>query len=413
MQAQDIMWISTLKILARIVILARVLSLLLVFCFLAIPGWAVVLPVFATDLEAEMLGAGWTGTGSMNYGKDLVWSNQHSHSGQHSLSVIKDKDSSDETGWESPHFPVKKNQYYRVKFWAKTSQPTYWAIFFYNQRGTLIEGDHYSLVQPSPHWTEQEFYFQTKYPGVTAAIAFQPLTEQPLYIDDVRITSATRNEAQKWADRLYQRMPAIHFIPPNQQNQQLPNTIQKLNQGKSLNIVFIGDSIANDLSNSLFDVLLEAKFPQSHIQIQFTGKGSTGWLKLRQQVQQRIIIHQPDLVICQAISNDPKYLSLSLSSIINTTRKASKKTEFLLLTPHLQHWSKDKDGLVYRNVLLQIAKEQQVAVLDLMMDWNRYLTENHWPVNALLRDSLHMNEPGRQLSARIMVDYFVQTAQDR
>ncbi|NJM76277.1 MAG: hypothetical protein HC852_11400, partial [Acaryochloridaceae cyanobacterium RU_4_10] len=70
MQAQDIMWISTLKILARIVILARVLSLLLVFCFLAIPGWAVVLPIFATDLEAEMLGAGWTGTGSMNYGKD-------------------------------------------------------------------------------------------------------------------------------------------------------------------------------------------------------------------------------------------------------------------------------------------------------------------------------------------------------
>jgi lysophospholipase L1-like esterase len=393
------------------VILVSILSLvLLAFCFLAIPGWAEVKPIFSTDFETEMLTAGWTGVGSNDYGEELIWSDRRSHSGKHSLEVIKEESNEILSGWESPPFPVQNHQYYRVTFWAKTSQPSYWAIFFYNQYGALIEGDRYSIVEPAQEWTKQEFYFQTKFPGETASIVFQPLTEQPLYIDDVSIVPANRADARQWADRIYATMPAIAFKSTEYERQFLPHTIDKLKHGKPLNIVLLGDSIANDLSNSFLDVLLEERFPKSVIEIQFTGKGSTSWLKLQHQVQQRIIAHQPDLVICEAISNDPKYLADPLSRIIDRTRKINSNTEFLLVTTHLQNWSEnEKDGLVYRNALLQVAKEKDIAVVDLMAFWKSYLAKNNWQVESLLRDSLHMNEFGRQLSARVIVNYFVQT----
>lgn len=194
------------------------------------------------------------------------------------------------------------------------------------------------------------------------------------------------------------------------ESQLLPNTIEKLKQGKPLKILLLGDSISNDLSNSFLDVLLEGEFPQSAIAVQFTGKESTSWLKLQHQVQQRIIAHQPDLVICEAISNDPKYLADPLSRIIDRTRKINSNIEFLLVTTHLQNWSENKeDGLVYRNALLQVAKEKNIAVVDLMAFWKSYLAKNNWQVESLLRDSVHMNEFGRQLSARVIVNYFVQT----
>jgi lysophospholipase L1-like esterase len=397
----------------RTVILTSLLCLvILVSCFLAPPAWTAVKPIFATDFETDMLTAGWIGIDSPDYGEYILWSDRQSHSGKHSLAAIKDEDDGIGSGWESPHFVVQNHQYYRVTFWAKTSQPSYWAIFFYNQYGALIEGDHYSVVEPTQQWTQQEFYFQTKFPGATASLVFQPLTEQPLYIDDVSIVPTIRADARQWADRLYTTMPAIAPRPIKNGKQFLPNTIRKLKNGEPLNIVLLGDSIANDLSNSLLDVLLEHKFPKSQIKMQFTGKGSTGWLKLQQQVQQRIIAHQPDLVICEAISNDPKYLAVPLSHIINTTRKAVGKTEFLLITPHLQNWSKKENGLVHRNALLKVGQEKNVAVFDLMASWERYLTHNNRQVDSLLRDSLHMNERGRQLSARSIVDYVVQLAQE-
>jgi lysophospholipase L1-like esterase len=394
----------------RTAMLVSILSIVTVgFGFLAIPGWAAVKPVFTTNFETEMLAAGWTGVGSTDYGDELIWSDRRSHSGKHSLAVLKEEEDKIPSGWESPPFAVQNQQYYRVTFWAKTSQPSYWAIFFYDRYGALIEGDRYSLLQPSRDWRQQEFYFQTKFPGETASIAFQPLTKEPLYIDDVSIVPATRADARQWADRIYATIPAIAFRATKHENQLLPKTIEKLKHGKPLKIVVLGDSIANDLSNSFLDVLLEGEFPKSAINIEFTGKGSTSWLKLQHQVQQRVIAHQPDLVICEAISNDPKYLVDPLLRIIDQTKEFSNNTEFLLVTPHLQNWSENREnGLLHRNALLQVGKEKNIAVVDLMADWESYLTENHWQADSLLRDSLHMNEFGRQLSARVLVNYFVQ-----
>ena len=402
--------INTTRI--RTVILVSTLSLVfLVSGLCGTPAQTTVKPIFTTDFETDMLMAGWTGMGSTNYGKDIIWSDQQSYSGKHSLAVIKDEEKAIFSGWESPPFAVQNDQYYRVTFWAKTNQPSYWAIFFYNQYGALIEGDHYSLVEPAQQWTKQEFYFQTKFPGETASLVFRPLTEQPLYIDDVSIVPATRADARQWADRLYTSMPEIDFRATEYERKFLSHTINKLKHGEPLNIVLLGDSIANDLSNSLIDVLLERQFPQSKIKVQFTGKGGTSWSKLQHQIQQRIIAHQSDLVICSAISNDPQYLAAPLSRIIDTTRKADGNTEFLLVTPHLRHWNQQNNGLVHRNVLLQLGKQKDIAVVDLMAFWESYLTKNHWQVDSLLRDSVHMNERGRQLSARVIVDYLVQIVQ--
>ncbi|MCC5659777.1 hypothetical protein LC608_22940 [Nostoc sp. XA010] len=382
---------------------------LLIYWLIVTPGWAEIKSIFTTDFETEMFAAGWTNVGAGEYGKNLIWSDTGSYSGKHHLSIVKHQDIAVDGGWESPPFLVKPNQYYKVSFFAKSPQPNYWTILFYNQYGALIGGDHSSLINAAQEWTKQEFYFQTKFPGVTGSIVFKPLTEQslPLDIDNLSITPVTREDVGKWVELVYGKVRTIDYKPLEAREKQLlPNTIKKLKYGGNLNIVLLGDSIANDLSNSFLDILLERRFPKTHINMQFTGKGGISWLKLQSQVQQRIINHQPDLVICMAISNNPKYLSSPLLRIIDITKKFSQKTDFLLLSPHLRSWyEKKNDGLVHRNALLQVANNRQVAIIDLMTAWENYLIQNNKQVDSLLRDSVHMNELGRQLSAQIIVDY--------
>ncbi|NJL51571.1 MAG: hypothetical protein HC930_03990 [Hydrococcus sp. SU_1_0] len=85
----------------------------------------------------------------------------------------------------------------------------------------------------------------------------------------------------------------------------------------------------------------------------------------------------------------------------------------MLVTPHLQNWAEHREkGFLHRKELLQVGKEKNVAVVDLMSFWESYLAKNNWQVDSLLRDSVHMNEFGRQLSARVIVDYFVRATQE-
>ena len=358
--------------------------------------------VFADDFETQPQASGWTGYGWTEHGRSLLWKHDDAQAGTGCLAVVSVPGAAS-SGWESPPFRMQKGTYYRTTFSVKTPVATTWAILFYDRNGALVEGDHNCAIPVSPDWSQQEYCFKTKFPGETATLIFTSGRDHPFAADDVRIDVASREEVRAWADRLYAGMPPLTWQAPKTADRALPRTIRRLRRGGDLKIVLFGDSIANDIANSPLDVLLERSFPGVRVDVQFTGRGGVGYAKLKQQVSQRVLQHAPDLVILEAISNEPDDLAGDLRSILDTVRRTAPKTECLLVTPHVPGLPAIAPAMTaLQDVTLHVAAEQNVAAVDLHAVWKAYLEEHKLEPATLLRDPYHMNERGRQLAARVL-----------
>lgn len=150
------------------------------------------------------------------------------------------------SGWVSPKFPVRDQQYYRLSYMSKSGGPFYWYILFYDSNGQLLEGDHYATTDPSTEWTRQEYCFQTKFPAVTATVGFRPTDYPavngggPCNVEDLSITPVSHRAVRAWADALYATMPPIVYTPPADACTLLPQAIRKLKKGGPFRIVLFG-----------------------------------------------------------------------------------------------------------------------------------------------------------------------------
>jgi lysophospholipase L1-like esterase len=361
-------------------------------------------PALAADFQADPLASGWTFTGGGKYGASFVWSKSDGRDGGACLAVLPSANVPPGNGWESPPFPVSDRQYYRVTFGLKSARPIYWATSFYDSYGAMLEGDHHSQADAAEAWTPQEFCVKTKFPAATASVVFRTAAKEPMYIDRVAVTPISHGEARAWADRFYSAMTPLVYAAPEGAGRLLPRTLERLRAGRPLRIVVLGDSIANDLSNSPLDVLLEGAFPGCAVDVCFTGRGGTGWMKHRQQIAERVARHEPDLVILLAISNEEEFLASTLGDILDGVRRLRPQADILLVTPHLKGWSdKPEAGLRHAEILRGVAADKHVEILDLGAVWNAYLAASGRPQEYLLRDAVHMNERGRQVSARAVV----------
>ena len=115
--------------------------------------------------------------------------------------------------------------------------------------------------------------------------------------------------------------------------------------------------------------------------------------------------HKPDLVIFLALSNEPERIGETLEPMIEGAREASPGLEFLVIAPHLATWGKQAAdaGARHREALRQVAEAKGAEFLDLLEVWSDYLGRSGKPVAWLLRDEVHMNERGRQVTARALV----------
>lgn len=366
-------------------------------------------PRLLADFETDPIQAGWTPHGSARYGTNVLWSTEDPHTGTHCLEVRPTPPKRGSIGWESPPFQVEEGQLYRLAFWARTTSPAFWQITFQDATGAQTEGDHNSQIAASDGWAFHEHFFRAKYPGVTATLWFYVTSDAPLGIDEVRVKAATENTAAlAAADRRWQEMR-----PAGESSTSSPKPISgpllpKRDKNGPYRVVLLGDSIANDLSNSSLPLLLEQASPGSQVDCRFTGRGGTSWLKHQFQIEQRILQHQPDLLVLLAVSNDEEWMEAPLNRIIDECRLKSPQTDIVLVTPHLKRWNpRREDGLLQRERILAIGKAKNVDVFDLQTVWADYLTASGRPPESLLRDGLHLSETGRELSARAFVDYLV------
>ena len=368
--------------------------------------------LLATDFESEMWHAIPRDADNKVLARYPTRTNETARSGNYSLAS---------TGgvWESPRFPVTPFAYYAIEFYAKIT-PTdswagHWSANFYDTNGKMLI-DHYSYIDASDEWQHYDFRFRAKAHAAHATLRFHPKNLfDTLYIDDLIVRTATRDDVRIWADRYYALAPPVRYTPSPDRWLLLPRTHARLQQGGPFRIVMLGDSIINDIGNSPFDVLVERQYPRAQLEVVTSVRGSTGceYYQLKNRVSSYVLQYQPELVIIGGISNES---AEAVRHVIRQIR-AAQAVEILVMTgavsgeynPRIQEdWSfaPDPQGAGMRSQLMRMAAEEQVAFLDLAGAWGQYMLGVDQPYAWFQRDRIHANERGRAVLARVLAAFF-------
>jgi len=337
--------------------------------------------------------------------------------------------------WTTPLIPVTPYEFYKLDFYSRiTPSPGekpgdfpwagHWAAYFYNKDGECLP-DHYSYIDASDAWKHNTICFRAKVDAAYCSIRFHPANKNDsLFIDDVTVSKIGRPEVAQWADKFYAELPPIQYTPAPDRWQYLGKTMEKLRNGGTLRVVALGDSIANDTANSPWDTLLERIYPKAHLEVVTSVRSSTGCWFYKDNVKEYVLDHHPDLLIIAGISNcrDGKEVEgvEAIRSVIRQVREKSNP-DILVMTgvvsQHVAHPTKapgwtskvDPKGDHYRSLLLRMADEEKVEYLDMTGIWGDSMLA---AMNAgrayesYQRDTIHANERGRAVLARILEAYF-------
>lgn len=147
------------------------------------------------------------------------------------------------------------------------------------------------------------------------------------------------------------------YIPENQ-GESLPNTLAKLEGGKSLKIVFFGDSITNGGNSSgeinmapyaerwtvMFEKELKSMYPAASISCQNTSVSGGSWTpEAVDNVQNSIISYSPDLVVLALGTNDYQFqysassTYQSMSYVVDQIKTKLPNCEIILVAPMLSN----------------------------------------------------------------------------
>lgn len=321
--------------------------------------------------------------------------------------------------WKSPEFSVKPFQYYRLYFRSRSSKSGYWAWVFYNRHGNRMSADHYSEIDPCKSWQDNEFRVQAEAEAKTARIMFESTGDIELSIDEVIVHPVSSNEVARWADKIYKNLPPLDYIPSKSRWGYMGDTIKRLKDQLSVRVLVLGDSIANDLANSAFDVLIERNWPNTDVNVISSVGNGTGCSYYRDQnrVKQYVIEKRPDLLVIAGISHH--FEIEPIRDVIQQVR-GEINPDILVLTgaitpPSQMLETRVKAGAnraktrqkmeAFPEKVARMAREEKVEFLDMRKIWENYLSSNDKPREMFMRDKIHANTRGKQIMGRILARY--------
>ena len=367
------------------------------------------------DFETHPIADGWLGVGCPPVPFDGEWKKGDAHSGERCLFASLG-------GWESPSFPVEPFKLYRIRFRSRCASQALWVVRSFEDGGRELISDHYSNIDASQDWAANEFFFVGRAGSAWARLGFR-VDENPIHIDEVRVEESTREEALRWHDSVYAQLPPVDYTPSPGRWERLSGIRAKLNDGQTLRMVLLGDSIVNDVANSLFHVLIERHYPQSRVQLVHSVGGSKGcwYFKEENRVRTEVLDHRPDLVVIGGSSHNRD--AESVREVIHQIR-AETEADILLMTgaflelgwtpkarelghiPPEEGAKAEAENAAFRRHLRQIAAEEDVALLDLRELWDAYIVSSRQPLAWYKRDAIHANTRGKQIAGRIIERFF-------
>ncbi len=215
-------------------------------------------------------------------------------------------------------------------------------------------------------------------------------------------------------DAVYAAMQKIEYTPDPQRFQFLPKTMERLKNGGSLRLVLLGDSVIGNTSGSNFNLLLERDYPTCKIEKITSTRSSTGcsWYQHENRIQSYVIEKNPDFLIIGGISNglDPE----AVRSVIRQVRAQRPDLEILFITPvfgamrddHIRNWAYIPPEGSFRAGMKKVCEEEKCAYFDMTAPWWKYIEESGKTYGWFMGDSVHANERGCQIIARLLERYF-------
>jgi len=368
--------------------------------------------LLAADFESDPRRAGWL-TGADRGEFEGAWKQADADS--RGRFVLAEKGH-----WQTPAIGVTPLAYYRLRFRSQAASEGYWAAEFYNADGNQLQADHYDSLPGSRKWRGGECFFRANVDAAHVRVRFIA-RRSPVAVDDVRIDPATAAEAAKWADKVYAGIPPIAYTPAAGRWKLLPRTMKRLGTGERIRIVLLGDSIANDTSNSAFDALLARAYPKCRVELVNSVRGGTGcgWYRRDRRIRRYVLPFQPDLLIIAGISNGYDYEAIR--DVIRQVRAASG-CEIMLLTgcvhPRVQgeinfaenaRMSREEACeviLKFPERIRAMAAAEKVELLDVRAAWDAYIAASPMPHAWYMRDPVHANVRGKHVLGRILLRYF-------
>lgn len=218
-------------------------------------------------------------------------------------------------------------------------------------------------------------------------------------------------------ENLYAGMKPVTWTPPATRWTNLDKTKAKLQNGPSLTMVMLGDSIIGDTSGSSFELLIGRDYPKCALKKVLSVRGSTGcwYYKEDNHVQEYVLQHQPDLLVIGGISQREDVESIR--SVIHQCRAKLPGLEVLLITPvfggphdgNLKPLSPKPNPRwdAYRTQLKSLAEEEKCGYFDMTDPWWEYLKASDYALDSFKRDPVHANDRGKQILGRLMQRFFM------
>ncbi|MEM7683169.1 MAG: PEP-CTERM sorting domain-containing protein [Planctomycetota bacterium] len=254
--------------------------------------------------------------------------------------------------------------------------------------------------------------------------------------DDVVVEEATFAQAAAWGDQVLAEVP----ITPKtaryvRADQTIQSSLTKLQNGETVRVVMLGDSIVADTSMSTWAAQVSNHYPgqleviptirngtgmefyQGVVESEDEGLGPVGTPRL----QGTVLDFDPDLVILGGVShgfNSSAYASVidqlqaeGVSDIVIATEAGgynTGQTEYLL-----PDWEFDIDptGDQFEAELLALARAEGVGFADLRGTWGQALNDAEAEpgifASTFHRDSVHGNHLGQELMGLALSEFFI------
>lgn len=357
----------------------------------------------------------------------------------------------------SPRFAIPKaGAYYKLSFTGSAPVRSYETVAFYDAAGNMI-ADNYDVIYGEEGmgnvklWNCENMelckYGNGKQGRRYERIVFaqEGVAEAEVFfqspkgctVRDVKFEPATAEEAAKWCDGVYAKLPPLNFAPQGNPLALAPKTLDALKTGKSWRILMLGDSIMQDTFHSQFHALVKRAYPKSKVTWLVSVRGSTGcWYYCEpENFKKYVADYKPDCVFIGGISGwiHPDRPLNGGPAIESVAKRVNDElgAEVVVMTPTLaidlrvpkgteqgsavapsafdhaalgdKAWRYDAPAA---EELKAICSQNGWPLWDMFSPAYDWLFKTGLPSEFYSRDYVHSGELGKQLIARVALAYF-------
>ena len=324
-------------------------------------------------------------------------------------------------------------------------------VFFFDRKGNQLP-DCYDTMYPDRDGYHYERVLYAWDEAETVELFFQKPWNMKeadhdtcsLEVSNVRIETATWEDAAAYCDRLCAKLPPVGFRPEGDMTTLIPRTMEALRTGRPWRVVMLGDSIQQDSFHSQFHALVKREFPRSDVEWILSMRGGTGcWhYILAENFFPYVVDHKPDLLVIGGVSNYHEHSDkpngrdvgpTGSDAMVRVAKLARERLgcEVLIVNSPLHvdyrpHEDGDtaegrplpKMGFSSRQIGLAEGLESGYGELRRMCAgakiqwWDAYVPCYSWlfasglPWQYCSRDYVHSGELGKQVIGRILLSYF-------